>query len=159
MGRSTQRGAGMGLVLFGLAFVGVGLAVALLIPVRSGLHCGGEPPACVIERGGLALPKIRRFAITEISRVSTEASEDEDGGLLYRPVLVLKTDVLEPLRDGFGDLGNAQDEAATVRAWLAAPTGPLIRASGDVWLALVLGGIIAMIGLGLMLIGWINRDD
>ncbi|MGK0362271.1 MAG: hypothetical protein ACI9U2_004591 [Bradymonadia bacterium] len=157
--RSTQRGAVIGLMLFGLLFFAAGLAVILFLPMRGELRCGGDPPMCVLERGGLATPEIRQFAASDIAGARIDEREDDEGTMLYRPVIMLKSGAREPLQGGFSNLGDPQGDTAKIEAWLAAPSVPLTLSSGSAWFALIFGGVFALAGFGVMLLGWVKDSD
>lgn len=156
--RTTQRGAVVAMMLFGLLFFTVGLSIVLFLPMHGELHCGGEPPVCALERGGLVTPEIRRFVASDIADAVVLEREDDEGDLLFQPILVLKTGVHEPLQGGFSNLGDPHGDTAKIRAWLAAPTGTLTLSSGSPWFAIVFGGIFALVGVVVMLAGWAKED-
>ena len=157
--RASQRGASIGLMLFGLIFFAAGASVILVFPFRGELQCGGEPAVCVLERGGLVTPEARSFVVADIASAEVKERLDDEGDLLSQPVLVLKSGAHEPLQGGWSNLGDPHGDAAKIRAWLAAPTGTLILSSGSGWFVMIFGSVFTLIGLFVMGLGWVQDGD
>ena len=146
MRRRTQRGEStFGGLLIAVIFMMTGVFVAAFVPLRGGVHCTPDPPVCVIKRGSLVMPETRRILAADIAKVVVEEGEGSEGPR-FRPTLVLKDGMIEPMITSFTNFGDPQSHAAKVRNWLAAPQSELRVEAGSSWLVVLVGAILLLLG-------------
>jgi hypothetical protein len=149
--------------LFGLVFLGVGLAVMWWMGALTTLTCPAAEAPGVRPAGACTLTQTNVFGrvsrtvtmpATELLGARLEVSSDDDDGDTYR--VVLRTERGEvPFTDYYSSDRAPKDKVlAAVNAYVADPAGPRLEAGQDERLfALIFGGVFALVGLGISLGG------
>lgn len=152
------------MTLFGLIFLGAGLAVMWFMGALTTFTCPAAEAPGVRPAGVCTLTQTNVFGrvsrtvtmpATELLGADLDVSvDDDDDGETYR--VVLRTERGEvPFTDYYSsDRAPKEKVRAAVNAYVADPAGLRLEAGQDERLfALIFGGVFALVGLGIALGG------